>query len=508
MRRSTATTARLIAALAMVFAMVPGTAVADDGYLTSDAPMLVLAEDLPKGAWLVPIVSSGETVAGTMFSGIPDGVGLRPGPEKNTVEAYVAHEETTVPFFGTADFVNASVTTWVLRTNGPNRGAVLDSGVALSSDNGYLRFCSASMAGPAEGFDDYVFFTGEEANDIVAIEPGQPFEADPAIAPLRQAGFAVAINTDTGDFDHIDGLGRLNHENTIALPGFDEIALLTTDDTFDGPSAQLYLYRAEDQDAVFDDTGTLWAFQVTATDDGPVDPADPFNDANDYLDIRPGDDWQGRFIPVPDDIADGDTGLAPQAALEAWSNEHNVFQFIRLEDAAVDKNDSSVVYVADTGRSRVVPAATGRLERGPSGTVGLADNGAVFRFEFDDTDPTRVVSFSMIAQGDDPTAGAYVPFVSPDNMDTSKKSLMVQEDADNARIWMHDFSKGDWTVVAQVADVDSESSGIVDASQWFGQGAWLLTVQGHGTFVDQEVIDGVTYKLESGQLLVMKIPGS
>ena len=259
---------------------------------------------------------------------------------------------------------------------------------------------------------------------------------------------------------------------------------------------------------MFDDTGTLWAFQVTATDDGPVDPADPYNDANDYLDIRPGDDWQGRFIPVPDDIADGDTGVAPQAALEQWSNENNVFQFIRLEDAAVDKNDSNVIYVADTGRSRVIPAPTGRLERGPSGTVGFADNGAVFRFELDDTDPTQVVSFSMIAQGDDPNADAYVPFVSPDNMDTSKKSLMVQEDADDARIWMHDFSKGEWTVVASVAHTDSESSGIVDASRWFGQGAWLLTVQGHGMLVEEEVIGDVTYKLESGQLLLMKIPSS
>lgn len=491
----------------MVFAMVPGVASADHGYLTDDAAMIALAGDLPKGAYLVPIISSGETVGGTRFQGIPDGVGLRPGPQKNTVEAYVAHEETTVPFFGSADFVNASVTKWVLRTNGPHRGAIMDSGIALSSNEGYLRFCSASMAGPNEGFDDYVFLTGEESNDIVPAAP--LFEEDPGIAPDRQAGFAVAINTDTGEFTHIDGMGRLNHENTVGLPGYDEIALVTTDDTFTGPSAQLYLYRAADQDAVFNDEGTLWAFQVTSTNDGPVDPFDEKNNANDYLDIRPGDDWQGRFIPVPDAIADGDTLEAPQAALENWSNDHNVFQFVRLEDLAVDKNDPTVVYVADTGRSRVVPGDNGRLVRGPSGTVGQADNGAVFRFEFDDADPTKVVSFSMMAQGDDSTLGAFVPFISPDNMDTSKKSLMVQEDADDARIWMYDFSKGDWNVVAQVTDTDSESSGIVDASKWFGQGTWILTVQGHGENVIQETdSEGVLRKLESGQLLFMKIPGS
>jgi hypothetical protein len=500
----------LLASMVMMFAMVPGVATADHGYLTPEAPLLDLDASLPTGAWVRAIVSSGEIVDGTMFQGIPDGVGIRPGADHNTVDVFVAHEQTTVPFFGTADFVDASVTKWTLQTRGPDRGAVLASEVAISSDNGYLRFCSASMAGPAEGFDDYVFLTGEEANDIVDIQSGQPFSADPAIAPQRQAGYAVALNTETGHFDHIAGMGRLNHENTIALPGYDGIVLVTTDDTFSGPSAQLYMYLAADQDALFADEGNLWAFQVTATDAGSVDPSDQFNGANDYLDIRPGDDWQGQFIPVPDDVADG-TSLteAPQAQLENWSNDNNVFQFIRLEDLAYDKNDPNVVYLADTGRSRVVPdPTTGRLVRGPGGTVGQADNGAVFKLVFDEDDPTQVVSFSVMAQGDDASLGAFVPFVSPDNLDTSKKSLMIQEDNDNAHIWQYDMSDDSWSVVATVNDPDGESSGIVDASAWFGQGTWLLTVQGHGVNVLEEQDGDVLRKLESGQLLLMKIPGS
>jgi hypothetical protein len=500
----------LAAAFALTLAMIPGTASAESPYFTPEDPLLDLDPSLPSGAYVKAIVSSGETVDGTLFEGIPDGVGIRPGPYRNTIDVYVAHEQTTVPFFGSADFVDASVTKWTLDTNGPDRGGVLAGDVAISSDNGYLRFCSASMAGPAEGFDDYVFFTGEEANDVVDIVPGQPFSPDPALTPQRQAGYAVALNTDTGEFDHITGMGRLNHENTIALPGYDDIALVTTDDTFDGPSAQLYMYLADDQDAVFADEGTLWAFQVTATDDGTVDPGDAFNNANDYLDIRPGDDWQGRFIPVPDDVADGTLAdVGPQDGLEDWSNDNNVFQFIRLEDLAYDKNDPHVVYIADTGRSRVVPdPATGRLTRGPSGTVGFADNGSVFKMEFDADDPTKVASFSVLAQGDDETQGAYVPFVSPDNLGTSKKSLMVQEDADNAKIWQYDMSKDAWRVVATVNDPDGESSGIVDASQWFGQGTWLLTVQGHGNNVAEEQIGDVLFKRESGQLLLLKIPAS
>lgn len=456
------------------------------------------------------IVSSGDVVDGITFQGIPDGVGMRPGDAPGTVEVYVAHEETTVPFFGSADFQDASISHLTLSTRGGMRGAVLAADVALSSDLGYLRFCSASMAGPAEGFDSYVFLTGEESNDIVDVTPGAPYGADPALDGQRQAGYAVALNTETGESVPIPGMGRLNHENTIALPGYRGIVLVTTDDTFDGPSAQLYMYTARDEQAVFDDRGSLMAFRVTATDGGAVNPNDAFNDANDYLDIQPGDDWQGEFIRVPDAVADGSLpDVGPQDGLEDWSNHRNVFQFIRLEDLAYDKNDPTVVYIADTGRSRVVPdPATGRLVRGPSGTEGFADNGRVFRMQFDANNPRKVVSFSVLAQGDTPSGDAYVPFVSPDNLDTSVNSLMVQEDADNAEIWHYDMASGDWASVATVTDPDGESSGIVDASQWYGAGSWLLTVQGHGANVAEEQVDDVLYKLESGQLLLINVPGS
>ena len=98
--------------------------------------------------------------------------------------------------------------------------------------------------------------------------------------------------------------------------------------------------------------------------------------------------------------------------------------------------------------------------------------------------------------------------INPDNMDTSLHSLMVQEDTDDARIWRHDFGTAAWSVVATVNDPDGESSGIVDASQWFGPGTWVLDVQGHGVNVAEEIVDGILLKRESGQLLWMIIPGS
>jgi hypothetical protein len=485
----------LLAAGLMATVAIPAQAAKPaSGFLTGEAPMITLDPGLPAGASVKAIISSGDEVGDFMFEGLPDGVGIRPGEDKHTVDVYVAHEQTTVPFFSTRDFQDASVSRLTLSTKGgPGQASVHDADVALVPEAGFLRFCSASMGTPEQGLDDYVFFTGEEANDTV---------------DGVQRGYAVVLNTETGENTAVPGMGRLNHENTMLIPGGwdDGLVMLTTDDTFSGPSAQLYMYVADDQDALFEDRGSLYALQISGADGVPVEPTNAFNGANDYLDLDVGESFQGEFIAVPDAIADGD-----QNALEDWSNDNNVFQAIRLEDLAFDKNDPRVVYIADTGRTRVIPdPATGRMTRGPSGTVGQADNGRIFKMVMNADDPMVVDSLTILADGDLEGTEVYVPFVNPDNMDTSKKSLMVQEDHDDAKVWQHRFNQDSWRVVATVNDPDGESSGIVDASDWFGGGTWLLDVQGHGVNIDESFDPGtgVTSKLESGQLMLMKIPAS
>ena len=98
--------------------------------------------------------------------------------------------------------------------------------------------------------------------------------------------------------------------------------------------------------------------------------------------------------------------------------------------------------------------------------------------------------------------------VNPDNMDTSSNSLMVQEDTRDARIWRQDLATGNWSVVATVNDPRGESSGIVDASDWFGAGSWILDVQAHGSNAEEAVDGEVLRKLEDGQLMLMRIPGT
>ncbi len=502
MTRFSQSTGTLLLASVLALLLVPAPAAA------VGPPAITLDPGVPAGSTVTPIMDVGETLGSFLFEGIPDGIGLAPGTGgTGTVDIYVSHEQTHVPFFGSADFQDASVSRLTVDTT---TSAVLSASVAIPPEAGYLRFCSSFMAGPAEGFSRFTFFVNEEANDVVPVPAGAPYGPDPALAPDRQAGYAVVLDVASGQFIQIEGMGRLNHENTVVVPGgWNQFAILTTDDTFNAPSAQLYLYLANHESHIWQDKGSLWAFQVTRTDAGPVDPTDPFNGANDYLDLKPGDDWQGKFIRVPKQIAKGQTGLPPQDALEQWSNDNNVFQFIRLEDLAYDKNDPRTVYIADTGRSRIVPdPVTGRMKRGPGGTVGQADNGRIFKMVFNKANPKKVDSFSVFADGDAPTAAEFVPMVSPDNLDTSVNSMMVQEDADNAKIWHYDFGTSTWSVVATVNDPDGESSGIVDASAWFGPGTWVLDVQGHGAFVDSMVVDGILLKRESGQLLWMFIPGS
>lgn len=490
------------------------------GFLTDEPPMLT---PLAPGSSVLAIITVPEgRNRNHRFEAIPDGIALgeiRP----QTVEIYVNHETSTVPFpcgdppteencFN--DFDNAQLNR--LRLSRTTAG-VLAMKMVIPSKANYQRFCSNFMAGPAEGFRRPLLFTNEEATDFV----NRTGDAWPPGPEAEQAGVVVAFDPTTSKFRTIYGMGRLNHENTIAVPGYGRPVVLTSDDTFAAPSSQVYMYVAEDRDAVWKDQGHLFAFR---SDDPQI---------NDYGDLEGAESVSGSFIPVPDEIADGE-----QQGLEDWSNDNNVFQFIRVEDLAYDRNTPNVVYFADTGEPRAIPdPETGRLKRGPSGTMGPWPNGRLFKMVLDEDDPTRVDSLSILFDAD--LGGYDNPAIlhNPDNVETTPGSLLVQEDPGShnqyapddpagttARIWRFDLTDGSFTVVARVdqsADPAArqgawESSGIVDASAAFGPGAFLVDVQAHTLWVetgpgrDLEPPPGPDWlnKREGGQLLLLRLPGA
>jgi hypothetical protein len=480
--------------------------------------LITLDASAPSGSCARPVISVGDEVGSDfVFEGIPDGIGIMPG-EGDHVEVFVNHEQSQIPFLGLADFNWASVSHLTLDGD----AAAVDASVAIPDSVAFQRFCSATMAGPNEGLSSFVFLTGEEAPERVAVPAGAPYGADPAYAPAndRQSGYSVALDPATGEYTQVAGMGRHNHENEMVLPGdWDQIAILSGDDTFTppAPASQLYLYLADDEASIFADHGSLWAFRATATQDGKVDPADPFNDANDYSDITLGDHFQGRFIRVPTRIAKGLTVAEPQTALERWSNDNNVFQFIRIEDSAYDPNvgpgEDPVMYFTDTGNGGVVEnPATGQLTAGS----GPFNRGRVFRMEFAPDNPRKVVDLSILLDGNfspNPFPSPALAMRAPDNLGTSEHSLMVQEDTTSqvSRILRYDLDTAHWSIVASVNDQQWESSGIVDASDAYGPGTWLLDVQAHNVFVgptDTTTTPGVTYKREGGQLILLTLPGS
>ena len=554
------------------------------GFKTSRSSMLT---SVMPGVQVAPILTVGDVLpSGFRFEAIPDGIALRTRGQ-GRVDLFVNHETSRVPFpYNTAaptaangenDFDNAQVSRLIVNQQS---GGVLNGSFVVPSSAGYQRFCSSYLATEKEGFDREILFANEEAIDYVLRRQDSwpPAIGDPN---EKQVGLVVALDVRTGKHRAIHGMGRHNHENSVAIPGFEDLVVLSGDDTFtSGPltippggpvtgspraaQSQLYSYLAEDTDSLLADQGELWAF---VSDDAAF---------NDYYDFTPGStaSVSGHFVKVPKNIATGldtdgselkaadvgyplppndgswqrdnrtttPTGLdGPQWVLEYWSQLNDVFQFVRVEDIAYDKRPgmANIVYVVDSGR-------------GTAGTpqAGRSTNGRVWKMVLDAEDPTVVTSLSVAVEGDDNEVKTLGEIHQPDNIESTPSGLLVTEDpgssqqftaaqqvsdvarATTARLWWVPFS-GSPQVVVKVdqsadggpTDVDGrpagnwgawETSGIVDASEAFGPGSFLIDVQAATLWVEKAPGDDLngdgqpdfTYKRAGGQLLLLKIPGA
>src|SRR5215204_4062392 len=129
------------------------------GFKTAEGPML----DGVAGSSYEPIISVGDTLnGGYMFESIPDGISFSKNGQ-GTVDVFVNHETSTVPFPFTAstgigfnDFTNAMVSELRLSQNG---GGVLRGRYAIPSEANFQRFCSNFLATAEQGFDRELLFT-------------------------------------------------------------------------------------------------------------------------------------------------------------------------------------------------------------------------------------------------------------------------------------------------------------------------------------------------------------
>jgi hypothetical protein len=549
--------ALLVAVLAGVVAVFAATAAGRGapGFKTSHGPMI---DPVAAGVTYEPLITVGDRIGDYMFESIPDGISIADG-RRDTLDVYVNHETSTVPFpyngttgVGFNDFTNSLVSKLAMTST----GHIKEASYAITSDQNWQRFCSNFLATRQHGFERPLLLTNEEGIDWVN-RTGTAWPTTIGSPSARQIGAVVAIDEKSGAVRPIWGMGRHNHENSVAIPGYGHPVVLSGDDTFvsNPAQSQLYSYIAKNGHQVWNDQGDLYAFVADGVDD--------------YYDFPVGSTMSvtGKFVKVPKDIATGrmpdgrdmmaaDKGYppppndgtwqrdavtgqgidGPQWVLEHWGDTQpqKVFQFVRVEDVAYDREHSNVVYVVDSGR--------GATSAG--GNAFTSSNGRVWKLVLDKKDPTKVTSFSLLIEGDDKPVKAIDEIHQPDNIESTEDFLLITEDpgssqqfpfgstdpaATTARLWRYDLSSGAMDVVAKVnqsadegpTDEDAagrgnlgawESSGIVDASKLFGPGAFLIDVQAGTLVIDEEVrVEGrntLTYQRDGGQLGLLRIGGS
>jgi Bacterial protein of unknown function (DUF839) len=454
-------------------------------------------------AGVKPIITVGDPIPGAtdadaeqrVWAPIPDGLGAY--PTADGLVLFANHEITSGGVAGR--FRNARVSRLVLdpATLSVKSGSYPITGQRSSgAPIGPLvqRLCSAVFNGPEEGFLPGWFFTGEES------------------AAATSGGMQLAVSQDGSETKQLPWLGRVAHENYIAIPGFGtKTVLLGTDDT--NGASELYMYVANSAADVLVGSGKLYAF---ASDQA-------MHSGN----LTPGQSLTGKFLEIADPSA-------LPAALQTQADnlgDHGAMPFVRLEDIDYSRSADErgpAVYFVDTGNDLTSGRTAGKVNVQCS-LAPCDRHGSIYRMELDAANPTMGTKLTLLARSRGVLAGDWA---SPDNISVSRKSLMLQEDPAYSgfnrpeRIWNFKLkaggSLGQATAVVELenqkftgntcsepAGTCWESSGIIDASDWLGEGTWLFDVQAHTLpFSYRDGATTVNLPNEGGQLLYLRLPGS
>ena len=418
---------------------------------------------------LLPLVTVGDQLPGGLsWNPVPDGLGAYRAGEDLVL--FANHELTSSGVKDTLDaaqFPYARVSRVVFNLKSRR---VTGASNVVDDSRQYSRLCSATFVGASEGFQSGFFLTGEES-----------------VGGLHD-GIQLAVGKE-GAIHELPWLGRYNHENQSAVPGFHgKVVLAGFDDT--RGASELYLYVARSEADVLSGAGKLYVFTLSGIPNVAV--------------LQEGEGRWGRFVEVlhPESLS--------SSALQTAVNDLGAFPFLRLEDGEYDKvtrpGQGPAIYFVDTGSDVLCNGVT------------CDPYGSIYRMEFDPKDVTRARLILLQR-----SAGWQSGWASPDNIATSTSSLMVQEDpatptfARSPQIYRFALDPkgrlGDGRGEAVVAlnnpnCVDAqgtcwESSGIIDASAWYGRGAWLFDVQAHSA-----ATPALGLVAENGQLLFMRVPGS
>lgn len=443
--------------------------------IRTSAPAMVrpLREDVS----VVPIITVGDSLAPLdtvtipyVFPSEPDGIGIRQ-TEKGVAEIYVTHELTWRSLFGGSMVSRLAID---LRNLGIMGGDYLVDGT-----EGYQDLCAATLVGQREGFLSPTFLINEESVEGV------------------YRGVVAAVDARDGTTTNLPWLGHFKHENTVIVPlSSGKVAAILTEDGYRGES-QLYMYLAENDSDFLSGRGRLYVFRLD-------DPAGRVNSRLSSL-VTKSRPMSGTFVPLAPEDPSRPVSELP-GRLEAKAQGAGCLNFVRLEDAAPDREQPNAFYFVDTGAADFYDPAAARLVTGA---------GRLYYARLDAFDPTRVEELRVVLDGDEGD-----DLYRPDNLATDDRYVWIQEDPGfrglhTARILRYDTRTRRLDPMAECAEYDSkgrllpkgvggtwESTGIVDASEIFGPDSWLIAVQAHTAPVPQ-----FRNRQGGGQLLLLRGPG-
>ncbi len=472
------------------------------------------------------LLSVGDTIPVTgepnrtyQMVGIPDGTGAHRNPG-GTRTIFMNHELTSStqsqPFIGEALSRGAIASKLIVDRDGsvlsgdraydvvydesvPNPTALPAPAVG-NSTRGFSRFCSATLVGPPDGFDRWIYMPNEEEGAEANTFDGK-------------GGVAVAIFDN--ELHTLPKLGRFAWENTIPQQNSRSNRTIVMS-MEDGPfqtnltqpngapqeNSQVYMYvGTKDRSSgasVLNRNGLDNGFLYVLA---PVNPAqrfeESFGDEDGSIPVK--------WVLVPN--ADSTT----ETELEAASDAAGAINFARPEDGAFNKKNRDQFFFVTTG-----------------GLAGGNELGRVYTLNLNRNNPIGNATLRVVYEADEVIAAGGDIAISPDNVDTSDDYLMINEDGTaesrivmtnkgrDGSIWrfrIRDNSVGiDVRSAKRIVELDPpgqlggnpvlagiwETSGVTDTSHLFGRGSWIFDVQAH-----PPTIAPGTSTVEDGQLLML-----
>jgi hypothetical protein len=487
------------------------------GPSTSTDPYILPVADDVRITSLLTVNDSGAAGNGYEMVGIPDGLGLTkvddkvtilmnhelrdaPGQEQGIVRrhgqigAFVSRlviDPKTLRIRSGSDLIGPGTSFW----DYPNGGYV-SSGPRwadmTAQQLSFGRFCSATLTDPGvlynerngAGYRGQVFFGNEEDGDV---------------------GRSFGITLD-GKATSLPRLGLFSWENTVPANNRGDTTLVMGQEDGPGDGSQPWVYVGKKSKS----GSPVARAGLTNGLSFVLDAVNPAvtNDAEWRAAYPKGTGAAVTLVNVPWSL----TGALQNSLAKDLGLSLN-----RIEDGHWDPRHRNDFYFLTT-------------EGGEKSGTGLdsRDGGGLWRLRYTDIDrPFLGATLTLLLDGSESLGATEPKFNKPDNMTVDRRgNILIQEDPGGnnhlARIIAYRISDGALGVIARFDEtkfgaganedparltIDEESSGIIDASRYFGSGTYLLDAQVH-TAKNLPAGTGpgtVQEYVENGQLLLLKV---